>query len=400
MAIFLLIVGLVMFIGLVVVHEWGHFIMARRNGVEVEEFSIFFPPKLFSRKTKGGWNFVIGLLPLGGYVKMKGEHDTDTAKGSFGAASLSTKSKIMAAGVVMNLIAAFILFTILGWIGMPHLPLPNGQQQFTIASDTSYLSHAKTLVHADSVEKNSPAAQAGISTDDVLLAIGSQGHLEPIKTADSLPGLTHKYAGQTVQIKYEHKDKTQQKTTTLNSPAEVAAAKKHGKQIGYLGVSAYETQKGLTVTRATWSSPIVALGLMKQFTVLTFQGLGTALKGLGGTIAGAVTGNTKARQTAQTEASSQVSGPVGIFFVFKYGAELGYKFILFVVAIISLTLAIMNILPIPALDGGRLWITLVSRLIVKRPLSPEREEMVNASGFAVLMALIILITVVDVKRFF
>jgi regulator of sigma E protease len=400
MSVFLLIVGLIMFVGLVVVHEWGHFIMARRNGVEVEEFSIFFPPRLYSKKTKAGWKFSIGLLPLGGFVKMKGEHDTDTEAGSFGAASLTAKSKIMAAGVVMNLIAAFVLFTILGWIGMPHLPLPNGQQQFTIASDTKYLSHSKTLVHADGVEKHSPAAEAGISTDDVLLAIGSGGHLEQINAADELPKLTHKYAGQTVQIKYDHKDHTQQKTVTLNSADEVAAAKSKGKQIGYLGVSAYETQKGLTVTRSTWSAPIVALGVMKQFTVLTFQGLGTALKGLGGTIAGAVTGNTQARHEAQTEASSQVSGPVGIFFVFKYGAELGYKFILFVVAIISLTLAIMNILPIPALDGGRLWITLFSRLVVKRPLSPEREEMVNASGFAVLMALIILITIVDVKRFF
>ncbi|HET8709364.1 MAG TPA: M50 family metallopeptidase [Candidatus Saccharimonadales bacterium] len=400
MAIFLLIVGLIMFVGLVVVHEWGHFIMARRNGVEVEEFSIFFPPRLYSKKTKAGWNFSIGLLPLGGFVKMKGEHDTDTAKGSFGAASLAAKSKIMAAGVVMNLIAAFALFTILGWIGMPHLPLPNNQQQFTIASDTTYISRAKTVVHADTVEKNSPAAHAGIKSDDELLAIGNQGKLEPINTADELPRLTYKYAGQTVQIRFEHQSKTKQKSITLNSPEAVAAAKKQGKPIGYLGVTAYEQQKGLTVSRSTWSAPIVAFGVMKQFTVLTFQGLGTALKGLGGTIAGAVTGNTQARQEAQTEASSQVSGPVGIFFVFKYGAELGYKFILFVVAIISLTLAIMNILPIPALDGGRLWITLFSRLVVKRPLSPEREEMVNASGFAVLMALIILITVVDVKRFF
>lgn len=396
----LLIVGLLLFVGLVVVHEWGHFIMARRNGVEIEEFSIFFPPRLFSKKTKAGWKFSIGLLPLGGFVKMKGEHDTDTAKGSFGAASLAAKSKIMAAGVVMNLVAAFVLFMILAWIGMPHLPLPNNQQQFTVASDTTYLSHAKTIVNADNIEKGSPAAQAGISTDDTLLAIGPTGHVQQISSADELPDLTHTYAGQTVQIRYEHDGKKQQKTITLNSSAEVAAAKKQHKQIGYLGVSAYEMQKGLTVTRSTWSAPLVSLGVMKQFTVLTFQGLGTALKGLGGTIAGGVTGNTAARQAAQTEASSQVSGPVGIFFVFKYGAALGFKFILLIVGILSLTLAIMNILPIPALDGGRLWLTLFSRLVVKRPLSPHREEMVNASGFAVLMSLIILITIVDVKRFF
>ena len=163
-------------------------------------------------------------------------------------------------------------------------------------------------------------------------------------------------------------------------------------------MSVSESQDNLTVTRSTWSAPIVALGVTKQFTVLTFQGLGKAVAGLGSAIAGAVTGNKEARQAGQTEASSQVSGPLGIFFVFKYGADLGYKFILLVVAIISLTLAIMNILPIPALDGGRLWLTLGSRAF-GRPLSPEREEAVNVAGFLFLMALIVLITIVDAKRF-
>ena len=87
MSVTLLILGLILFIGLVVVHEFGHFIAARRNGVDVEEFGIFFPPTLFRRKTKGGWDFTINALPLGGFVKLKGEHDSDTEKGSFGAAS-------------------------------------------------------------------------------------------------------------------------------------------------------------------------------------------------------------------------------------------------------------------------------------------------------------------------
>src|SRR5665213_2759553 len=121
MSIVLLVVGVVLFIGLVVVHEWGHFIVARRAGVEVEEFGIFFPPRLYKHKTKAGWLFTINLLPLGGFVKLKGEHDSDTQPGTFGAASLWVKSKIMAAGVVMNLITALALLTILALIGMPKL---------------------------------------------------------------------------------------------------------------------------------------------------------------------------------------------------------------------------------------------------------------------------------------
>jgi regulator of sigma E protease len=136
-----------------------------------------------------------------------------------------------------------------------------------------------------------------------------------------------------------------------------------------------------------------------QFTSLTFQGLGHALAGLGSIIAGAVTGNTDARQHGQTAASEQVSGPVGVFVILQDGSLLGIEFILFIIAIISLTLAIMNILPIPALDGGRLWLTLFTRGIGK-PLSPRKEEWINASGFLFLISLMVLITVVDVRRFF
>ena len=151
--------------------------------------------------------------------------------------------------------------------------------------------------------------------------------------------------------------------------------------------------------RSTWSAPVVAVGLSAQITALTFQGLGHALAGLGSTIAGGVTGNHQARENGQTKASSQVSGPVGIFVILKDGSLLGYQFMLFIIALISLTLAIMNILPIPALDGGRLWLTLLTRS-VKKPLSPRREEMINAAGFVVLIGLIILVTIVDVQRFF
>ncbi len=395
MGIFLLILGLVLFVGLVVVHELGHFWAARRGGVDVEEFGIFFPPRLYKHKTKGGWNFTINLLPLGGFVKLKGEHDADSSKGSFGAASLKTKSKIMAAGVVMNLVVAFLLFMLLALIGMPHIV----DNQFVVASDAHYLNHAQAHVKADVVEKGSPAAATGIRTDDTLVAIGPAGNVQTITKQDQLVSLTKKYAGQNVTVKYQHNGTIVEKTVQLRSDAEIAPAAKKNQQIGHLGISTYPTQNGLTTVRSTWSAPIVAAGTMGQLTVLTFQGLGKAIAGLFGTIAGAVTHNTQARQAAQTAASSQVSGPVGIFFVFKYGAELGIRFILMVVAVISLTLAIMNILPIPALDGGRLWITLGAHAL-KKPLSPQREETINAIGFLVLMSLIVLVTVVDVKRFF
>lgn len=384
MSLFLLILGLVLFIGLVVVHEWGHFIMARRNGVEVEEFGIFFPPRLFKHKTKGGWNFTINLLPLGGFVKLKGEHDSDTAKGSFGAASVWAKTKIMGAGVFMNLVVAVVLLTILAAVGIPSL-VPN---QFTVKSDT-HIARNELLVSY--VEPNSPASQAGLKAGDQLKTMNGVS----VKTENDLKNFTKAHSGQKVTVVTARGGKTIVATTTLRSEQVVAASQKTSNPKGYIGVA----PSVYTLQRSTWSAPVVAVGLTAQFTALTFQGLGKAVAGLGSIIAGAVTGNTHARQQGQTTASSQVSGPVGVYVILQDGSLLGYQFILFIIAIISLTLAIMNILPIPALDGGRLWLTLFTRGL-GRPLSARTEEIVNATGFMVLISLMILITVVDVKRFF
>src|SRR5580658_2207961 len=99
MSVLILIAGVLLFIALIIVNELGHFLVAERNGVVAEEFGIFFPPRVFKRKTKKGWIFSINLLPLGGFVKLKGEHDSDMEPGSFGASTTWVKTKIMAAGV-------------------------------------------------------------------------------------------------------------------------------------------------------------------------------------------------------------------------------------------------------------------------------------------------------------
>ncbi len=389
MSLALFIFGLIMFVGLVVVHEWGHFIMARRNGVDVEEFGIFFPPKLFKRKTKKGWLFTINLLPLGGFVKLKGEHDSDTEKGSFGAATTWVKTKIMAAGVVMNLVTALVLFTIVGLMGMPQLV----DNQYTYKPDSKVTSRQVLVSY---IEPGSPAAKAGLQAQDELNDISLAGYSPVgIPNSKAVKQITKNFAGKEVLIYYTRDGQQKVAKAKLLSTEQVAASKNTDKPKGYLGI----VPNDLTIARSTWSAPIVAVGLSAQLTQLTFQGLGHALSGLGSAIAGGVTGNSVARQHGQTAASEQVSGPVGIFVILQNGSSLGLSFMLFIIAYISLTLAIMNILPIPALDGGRLWLMLFSRLI-KKPISPRTEELINASGFAILIGLIVLITFVDVKRFF
>jgi regulator of sigma E protease len=288
-------------------------------------------------------------------------------------------------------------------------------KQFTVKSDTTISAQE---LFAGYVEPGSPAAKEGLRSGDRIVgawskqspcnvpALGVKDSLIcamnievkpdiPLKTADDLLHFTKSHAGQTVHLAVYRGGDTYALDTTLRSESAVAASLKTSQPKGYLGVE----PAGYTLQRSTWSAPIVAGGLMGQFTALTFQGLGKALAGLGGIIAGGVSGNHVARENAQTEASNQVSGPVGIFFILKSGSTLGYQYMLFIIAIISLTLAIMNILPIPALDGGRLWLTLITRGI-KRPLQPKTEEIINATGFFVLIGLIILISVVDVHRFF
>ena len=377
-----LFLGFLMFIALVLVHEWGHFIAARRNGVEVEEFGLGFPPRAKTIAKKNGTVYSVNWLPLGGFVKLKGEHDADKSPGSYGRVSTWAKTKIMTAGVVMNLLTALVVFTIVAAIGMPKL-LDN---QFTVASDTKITRRPDNVgvVKIDSIIKGAPADKAGIPPDVQVVSVAGV----TVDSPDKLSRLTNENAGKTVAVvvKADGKDPvTKQVTLATGSP--------------HLGVSSYSAQSGIQLQRSTWSAPVVAVGVTGQFTVATFKGLGTALKGLGSIFAGAFTGNKTARQAGQTQASSQVSGPVGIFEVIYQGAHLGFGFILFIIAIISLTLAIMNILPIPALDGGRLFVTLLYRARHK-VLTQRTEELIHGTGFAVLMLLFVVITIVDIRRFF
>lgn len=380
MGIIFFVLGLLLFIGLVLVHEWGHFIMARRNGVEVEEFGLGFPPRAKILKKHRGTIYSLNWLPLGGFVKLKGEHDIDTEPGTFGAATTLAKTKIMLAGVVMNLLAAVVLLTIVALLGMPKLL----DDQFTVASDTKITQTPENVgvIKIGEVVADSPAARAGIIEDDELISVAGV----TVDTVDAVGEATETNAGKPVEVVVKRGEEQLAKTITLNQTSP------------HLGVGSYSAQTGLEIRRSSWSAPIVAVGVTADFTVATLRGLGTALSGLGSTVAGLVTGNDSARQAGQEEATSQVAGPVGIFAVLYEISKQGLGLVLFIIALISLTLAIMNGLPIPALDGGRLFVMLLFRAM-KKPLKPALEERIHGMGFAVLMGLFVLITIVDVRRF-
>lgn len=373
MTILLVILGAILFVGLVIVHEWGHFIAARRAGVEVEEFGIGFPPKVWGRQVKtkkSEFLFTINLLPLGGFVRLKGETDDAKGKGTYGSASLWDKTKIMLAGVVMNFVTAYIILLGLALWGMPQI-LPD---QYTVTSDSEVTREVenKGKVSVAEVIKDTPAQKAGLQKGDEVVLINGNQIDRPEQIAESLKN----YAGQAVEIKLKRGGEDIIRTIVLNE-------KNDGN--GLLGISSQSDQTGLETRRSTWSAPIVAAGTIAQFTELTFKGLGSIVSNL-------AQGDTK-------KATEQVSGPVGIAVVIKEGSKLGLQFILMIIAVISLSLAIMNVLPIPALDGGRLFVTYLFR-VFKWDLTKQREERIAGAGFVFLMTAFVLITIVDVKRFF
>jgi len=384
------ILAVVLFIGLILIHEWGHFKAARRNGVEVEEFGLGIPPMATSRRLKSGLLLSLNWLPLGGFVKLKGEHDNATAAGSFGAASLGAKTKIMLAGVGMNLLAGLVLLTILGFVGMPVLITKdaNGRDQFSVKSDTKIV---RQEVEAINVIAGSPADKIGMHARDTIVRFSTAGKTYNIQTTTQMHSIARQLAGKSVAVTYKHNGNLVTKDTRLVSNKEVANS--HGTK-GNLGVSLNQ----LTIERYTWSSPIAAVGFTGQLIWLTLQGLGHAIGGLGSAIAGFFTHNHIARVNGQTKAESQVGGPVAIMQVLWASGSLGINFVIVFIAIISLTLALMNVLPLPPFDGGRLAMVLISRGILKRPLSRQLEERLVGYSMAVIILLMVLITIVDVKR--
>lgn len=354
----LVIVGLILFVLLVVVHEYGHLIAAKRNGVEVEEFGIGFPPRARVLTKKDGTTYTLNWLPLGGFVRLKGEHDAATAPGTFGAATFSKKALIISAGVLMNWLAAAVIFTIIAFIGMPQLI----DNQFQVKSDAKVI---RQEVFAGVVEEDSPAQKSGLEVQDIIVSIDGKA----ITSSQVLREATTASAGKEVIVVYEKDGEKISKTVVLrNDP-----------QKGNFGVAPGEN----TLVRSTWSAPIVGVGATIQFTAETYEGIATALGNL-------FSGNGK-------EASESVTGPVGIVVTLKSLADQGFVFVLFLIGVISVSLAVMNSLPIPALDGGRLFVMALYK-VMKKPLTKEREEKIHGTGMIILLLLALVITVVDVNR--
>ncbi len=386
MLVFGIILGLIILVLLVVVHELGHGIVAHRNGVKVEEFGIGFPPKAWGKKVANsilGKNvlFTLNWLPLGGFVRLQGEHDSAKKQGDYGAASYWVKTKILLAGVAMNWIIAAILMTGLAFVGLPKIV----NNQFSVANDTEII---KKPIVAVVVQARSPADKAGIKPNDQLLRLNGLA----LETPERLQQLTAANKGKDVEIIYT-RDGVERVTNV-----QLRAENSDGN--GYLGVGPGQREE----IKATWSAPIVGVASTAQFTWVSLKGTAEiAWNALAGFVKSLAFWDSSAQKSGSQELSTvskNVAGPVGILgVIFPQAQQAGVKQLVFLTAIISLSLAVMNALPIPALDGGRWWTMTLFRLF-KKPLTKEREEAIQSVGFMILMALVILVTWADVGKFF
>ena len=384
--IFGIIIGLISLTFLVALHELGHALAAKKNGVKLKEYAIGFPPRIRSFKAKTdkvlpkGTKISIGAIPLGGFVRLQGEHDSDSKKGDYGAASFWDKTQILFAGVAMNWLVAFVIFTILAIFGMPKL-LPN---QFYLSSDVKLSGGG---VQVSVISKNSPAEKAGLNKNDTLLEFNGQKVENSTKIRQDLKN----NAGKTVSLKISRNGKEISKSVKLNEKG----------NNGFLGAVLSD---GMQKIHSTWSAPIVGLGTTVQFTGETFKGVGELFVNFFGGIFEKVIPNSDSQKNANTQlskAGESVSGPVMVIGgIFPNIVSMGMDMILMLTAIISISLACMNVLPIPALDGGRWFMTFIFRALLKKPLPKETEENINGWSFLALMGLSVLIIVLDFTKIF
>lgn len=347
---------------LVLVHEFGHFITAKWAGIRVDEFAIGFPPRLFSF-TRGETTYSINALPIGGYVRMPGENGEMTNEtGQYDPRAFASKPAgkrlaVLLAGVTMNLIFAIIFFSAAEAVG----PV-----QFR-----------PVIAH---VVPNSPAQAAGLRPGDTFVAIN--GH--PVKyfsdvqnivnTAEANALAANKNATTTPVVVSIRRSNGSLLTETIN-------ARINNPQ-GALGIEADQSNP-YHFPAPIWKAPILGVRDVGTVLVGTVQGVSAVIRGL-------------------IPANQAVAGPVGIVSITgEVSSSIPYAgpyLLFYLIGVLNMSLAIMNLLPIPALDGGRVLLVLIEVLRRGKRLSPEREGLVNLIGMAAILLLVAVITFSDVSN--
>jgi len=332
--------------------------MAKRAGIKVSEFGFGFPPRIFSKKYKGTI-YSINAIPLGGFVKIFGEEGEGAKnKDSFASRSAWQRFIILVTGVLFNLILAVLILSIYFWLNGP-----------TIATEpTEYTDSAKTTseILVWEAEESSPADKAGIIRGDVILEINGQ----EIKDFSLVQEIVKNNPNQKINLKIRREKEDKNLDVTL--------AIKDGQ--GFLGIKAIKNYT--SAHYPWWKVPYIAVLETLKIIWLIVSILFIYLKNL----------------IFKAQAPSDLAGPVGIFILTREAIKLGVEEVLRFVALLSINLAIINILPLPALDGGRILFIIIEKIRGRR-VTPKIENLVHSIGFVALILLIVLISWQDVIKF-
>ena len=358
---FILVLG-----GLVLIHEFGHFIIAKLCDVYVEEFAIGMGPKLFSFR-KGETLYRINLFPIGGYVKMLGEQDDSQDPRSFNRQSILKRMLIVTGGVMMNILLAGVAYFILLSISSFTLIIPQiVDYQFKFAQ-------SQNVIFVDYVAENSPAFEVGLEPGDVILSVNQR----EITSMEEFKQLVNQNAGEEIVlsvIDYSgDNERTIELTPRINPP----------ENEGPIGISMVEAVK------------ITYTGIHKIFSGFehSFNMIAYTLVILKDLI------NRSFATGDISYVSDTISGPVGVYVVTDMVIKTaGLVGLLDIIALMSSSLAFMNLLPFPALDGGHVVLLLLEKIRGKR-LNSTVESWLTATGFIVLMGFMLLITVKDLFQF-
>jgi regulator of sigma E protease len=360
---FTLIVFLIVISVLVFVHEAGHFVMAKRAGMRVDEFGLGFPPRLWSI-TRGETRYSVNLIPFGGFVRIFGEDGSERREPrSFGAAPFWRRVTVVVAGVIMNFLFAAVLLMLVNFLGL----------RVGIFEPSVKAVATDVKVQVVQVSPDSPAATAELrSLDEIVGFRLSDGSLLKVSDPEAVQEFSYANAGRTVTMVISRGDGNVEVPIELRQPI--------GPTEGPIGVSLVQTG----VVRYPWYHAIWR-GLADAALMVV-----AIVVGFGKLFASIFTGGTLV---------AQVSGPVGIAALTGQAARIGVNYLIQFTAVISLHLAVLNILPFPALDGGRL-VLLIAERIRGRALRVKTERLINGIGFLVLIVLLLAVTARDIGRFF
>lgn len=352
--VFIVILGVLVFF-----HEFGHFIMAKRAGAKVEEFGFGFPPRIFGVK-KGETIYSINLIPIGGFVNIVGENgEGKDDHRSFASKTIWQRFQILVAGVTANVLLAVFLFSAVSFIGFPKL---------YNAEEAEGIDGLKIVIMG--VIANSPADEAGIIPGDVILSLKTESGNEStdVKAIGDVKKFIGGKPGQIIDFKIKRGDAILE----LKAEARLNEAKTEGITGITLGAMSEPVALGFFES--------IRQGIMEtwDFGTFIFVTLYMIFKDL------LSTGTTTA----------DFSGPVGIGVMVGQATQLGFTYVLRFMAILSVNLAVVNALPFPALDGGRILFLLIEK-IKGKPVSAETEGKFHFAGMAVLLLLMLLVTYKD-----